>query len=468
MAMGKRRREEQQPLWVSHEDLPRSQGHPFYLTLNRVLSHCGFEAWIEEACQPFYAQVMGRPSLAPGVYFRCLLVGYFEGIDSERGIAWRCADSLSLRSFLGIALDQGTPDHSTISRTRRLIDLETHQRVFTWILKVLAAADLIKGKTIGVDATTLEASAALRSIVRNDNVEGAGQGYQEFLTGLAKASGIDTPTREDLAKIDKTRKNKASNDDWHNPFDPDAKIAKMKDGSTHLAHKHEHAVDMGEGAAGAVLAVTVQPADEGDTTTWRETVETACQNVNELRQDPVTAEQVNAQGVEEAVADKGYHSNQVMVDLVEVEIRSYVAEPDRSRHGQRDWEDKAQERDAVYANRRRVKGKRGRRLMRQRGEFLERGFAHALETGGMRRTHLKGRQNIKKRLLVHVGGFNLGLVMRKIMGRGTPRGFQGLGGAFSAPFAALQGSLRRIWNLWVAVVGLRCSWASDSTLSAAA
>jgi transposase len=395
-------------------------------------------------------------------------VGYFEGIDSERGIAWRCADSLSLRSFLGIALDQGTPDHSTISRTRRLIDLETHQRVFTWVLKVLAAADLIKGKTIGVDATTLEANAALRSIVRNDNVEGAGQGYQEFLTGLAKASGIDTPTREDLAKIDKTRKNKASNDDWHNPHDPDAKIAKMTDGSTHLAHKHEHAVDMGEGASGAVLAVTVQPANEGDTTTWRETVEAACQNVNELRNDPITTEQVHAQGVEEAVADKGYHSNQVMVDLVEVEIRSYVAEPDRSRHGQRDWEDKAKERDAVYANRRRVKGKRGRRLMRKRGEFLERGFAHTLETGGMRRTHLKGRQNIKKRLLVHVGGFNLGLVMRKIMGRGTPRGFQGLGAALRAPFAAIWGSLVLLWSLWAAVVGPRYFSESDSTLSAAA
>lgn len=232
MAMGKRQRERQEALFVSHEDLPRSQGHPFYTTLNGVLDHCGFDAWIEETCQPFYAQVMGRPSLPPGVYFRCLLVGYFEGIDSERGIAWRCADSLSLRAFLGIALDRDTPEHSTISRTRRLIDLETHQRVFTWVLKVLAKADLISGQTIGIDATTLEANAALRSIVRNQGVAGAGQSYQEFLTGLAKASGIDTPTREDLARIDKDRKHKGSNDDWHNPHDPDAKIAKMKDGST--------------------------------------------------------------------------------------------------------------------------------------------------------------------------------------------------------------------------------------------
>jgi transposase len=461
MAMGKRRREEQQALWIGHQDLPRSQGHPFYLTLNQVLNHCGFDAWIEQTCQPFYAQTMGRPSLAPGVYFRCMMVGYFEGIDSERGIAWRCADSLSLRAFLGIGLDQDAPDHSTLSRTRRLIDLETHQRVFTWVLKVLGAAGLIKGKTLGIDATTLEANAALRSIVRNDT----GEGYEEFLRGLAKASGIDTPTREDLAKIDKSRKNKASNDDWRNPFDPDAKIAKMKDGATHLAHKHEHAVDMGEGAVGAVLAVTVQPANEGDTTTWRETVEVACQNVNELREDPVTAQRVNAQGVEEAVADKGYHSNETMVDLWEIEVRSYVSEPDR---GRRDWEDKDQEREAVYANRRRVKGERGRRLMRKRGELIERGFAHALETGGMRRTHLRGHQNIKKRLLVHVGGFNLGLVMRKLMGRGTPRGFQGLGAALRGLLGALWSPLEWFWSLWVAVTHPRRRWEPASSLSAAA
>lgn len=467
MAMGKRRREEQKALWISHEELPQSQGHPFYTTLNGVLAHCGFDAWIEETCQPFYAQTMGRPSLAPGVYFRCLLVGYFEGIDSERGIAWRCADSLWLRTFLGIALDQNTPDHSTLSRTRRLIDLETHQRVFTWVLKVLAKSDLISGQTVGIDATTLEANAALRSIVRKDT----GQSYQDFLADLAKASGIATPTREDLARIDKDRKNKGSNDDWHNPHDPDAKITRMKDGTTHLAHKQEHAVDMGEGSAGAVLAVTVQPASEGDTTTYRPTLEEACTNVNELREDALTAPQVNASGVEEAVADKGYHSNQTMVDLQEIGIRSYVAEPKRPRNGRRDWEDKQEQRDAVYANRRRRRGTRGQRLMRRRGELIERSFAHVLETGGMRRTHLRGHQNIKKRLLVHVGGFNLGLVMRKIMGRGTPRSFQGFGGlgaALRAPFAALRGSWEPIWNLRRAVAGPPCPWESDSTLSSAA
>lgn len=440
MAMGKRR-QGQQTMWVSHEDLPRSAGHPFYEALNQVLGQHGFDAWVEPVCTAFYAQEMGRPSLPPGIYFRCLLVGYFEGLDSERGIAWRCADSLSLRKFLGLALDQDVPNHSTISRTRRLIDLETHQRVFTWVLKVLAVHGRVRGQTAGIDATTLEANAALKSIVRNDDVPGAGQGYEQFLTGLARASGIDTPTRSDLARLDKSRKNKASNDDWHNPHDPDAKITKMKDGSTHLAHKDEQAVDM---QTGAVLAVTVQPADEGDTTTWRETVEEACQNVNALIADPLTAAHVHEQAVEEVVADKGYHSNETMADYQEIGIRSYVSEPDR---GPRKWKDKEQERRAVYANRRRIKGARGKRLLRKRGELVERSFAHTLETGAMRRTHLRGHQNILKRLLIHVGGFNLGLVMRKLLGAGTPRELAGLRAATGVPRAALARLLALFGNL---------------------
>ena len=451
MAMGKRPREEQQPLFVSREHLPGSQGHPFYRTLNELLAAHRFDPWVEEVCQPFYAQVMGRPGLPPGVYFRCLLVGYFEGIASERGIAWRCADSLSLRSFLGLAIDEDAPDHSTLSRTRRLIDIETHQKVFTWVLKVLAVQGLISGKTVGIDATTLEANAAMRSIQRKDT----GQSYQEFLTELAKVSGMATPTQEDLARIDRQRKNKASNDDWQNPHDPDARITKMKDGTTHLAHKDEHAVDMGEGAAGAVLAVTVQEADQGDTTTWRNTLEEAFTNLNELRDDPITALKVNAQGVEEQVSDKGYHSNQTMADLKEIGLRSYVAQPARPRNGRRDWEDKEVERRAVYDNRRRIKGERGRRLMRKRGELIERSFAHTLETGAMRRVWLRGHQNIKKRLLMHVAGFNLSLVMRTVLGRGTPRGFQGLRAAFFA-LIALAGSLLRVirwlekalWTRW--------------------
>jgi transposase len=383
---------------------------------------------------------MGRPSLEPGKYFRLLLIGYFEGIDSERGIAWRCADSLSLRSFVGYALDERATEHSTISRTRRLIDLETHQAVFAWVLKVLADYDLVSGKTAGVDATTLEANAAMRSIVRRDTK----QNYQEFLTGLAQASGIATPTRADLIKLDKKRKNKASNDDWENPHDPDAKIAKMKDGRTHLAHKAEHAVDMN---SGAVLAVTLQGADLGDTSTILPTLTAATENLRAVADDARVADRLDPNWMSESVTDKGYHSNEVLTDLAEMGIRSYVSEPDR---GRRKWTDQPpQTKAAVYANRRRARGVRGKRLMRQRGELIERSFAHCYETGGMRRTHLKRRDNIAKRLLIHVGGFNLGLVMRKLTGFGKPRRLQGL-------FALIFGL---IWSVWEAVAQFRREWA---------
>jgi transposase len=422
MAMGKRGHQ-QQALFIATADLPQNVSHPFYAKLNEVLAGWKFDEVVEEKCQRFYHSTMGRPSLEPGRYFRLLLIGYFEGIDSERGIAWRCADSLSLRSFIGYALDEAATEHSTISRTRRLIDLETHKEVFQWVLKVLADYDLLSGKTLGVDATMLEANAAMRSIVRKDTQ----QNYQDFLTDLAKASGIETPTREDLVKIDKKRKNKASNDDWENPNDPDAKITKMKDGRTHMGHKAEHAVDM---ESGAVLAVTLQGADLGDTTTILPTITAATENLRAVADDPRTADKIDPEIVSEAVADKGYHSNGTMIDLEEMDVRSYVAEPDR---GRRDWEDKKAEQAAVYANRRRIKGKRGKALQRQRGELVERPFAHCYETGGMRRTHLRRHGNIAKRLLIHVGGFNLSLVMRKLIGVGKPRRLQGVGLSIFGP-----------------------------------
>jgi transposase len=376
-----------------------------------MLDEAGFDRFVEQLCAEFYAPVMGRPGLAPGRYFRLLMVGYFEGIDSERGIAWRATDSLAIRTFLRLALDEAPPDHTTISRTRRLIDLETHRAVFTWIQQQLVLAGLLKGKTVGIDATTLEANAAMRSIVRRDT----GETYQEFLTTLAQASGIATPTREDLARLDRTRKKKTSNKDWRHPWDPDARVAKMKDGRTHLAHKAEHAVDLD---TGALIAVTLQGADQGDTTTVVETAIAAAEQV-----EAAQAGLDIPQPLEEIVADKGYHSNQTLVDLDALRIRSYVAEPDR---GRRDWSEAPDAKAPVYKNRRRIRGPRGRRLMRGRGQYVERPFAHMYDTGGMRRTHLRGHVNILKRVLIHGGAFNLGLMMRAVFGVGTARGFQDL------------------------------------------
>ncbi len=423
MSLGKRGpNEKQEPIWIEAAQLATPVGHPFYERLNRLLEKRGFDAFAESACRSFYARV-GRPGLAPGVYFRALLVGYFEGIDSERGIAWRTADSLALRSFLGFELSQTTPDHSTISRTRRLIDVETHRQVFLWVLSMLAEEGLLKGNTVAIDGTSLEANAALRSIVKRDT----GEAYEDFLKKLAKESGIETPTREQLAKLDRKRKKKGSNDDWTNPHDPDAEITKMKDGRTHLAHKAEHAVDL---ETGALLAVTLQPATAGDTQTMPETLAQCGEHIREVAADTsheAGAEGMNPEGPAELVLDKGYHSNDVLMILKEVQVRSYCSEPDR---GRRKWIGKQEEKAAVYQNRRRIEGERGKRLLRQRGELVERSFAHMYETGGMRRTHLRRHENIIKRLLIHAGAFNLGLVMRKLSGCGTPRGLQGRFEAF--------------------------------------
>jgi len=435
MAMGRRKREKQVGLWVETRALARSPGHPFYERLNKLLDAEGFDAFVEEQCSCFYAERMGRPSLAPAVYFRLLLIGYFEGIDSERGIAWRVADSLTLREFLGLELSEAPPDHSTISRTRRLIDLESHSEVFAWVLAVVAKNGLLRGQTLGVDSTTLEANAALRSIVRRDS----GESYDDFLVRLAQASGIETPTREDLAKIDKSRKGKGSNDDWNNPHDPDATITKMKDGRTKLAHKAEHVVDMD---SGAVVAVRVERAASGDTQTVSGSVEEALENLQAVLDEPEAAEGLSESLAAELVGDKGYHANAVLEYFQDLGIRTYVSEPKR---GRRNWKGKPAAKKATYGNRRRMARAKGKTLQRRRGELLERGFAHCYETGGMRRTHLRRHGNILKRTLIHVAGFNLGLVMRKVCGVGKPKALQG---RLAALLEVLLRPLGRRWASW--------------------
>jgi transposase len=430
MAMGTRqKRERQQDLWIATNEIVQTPANAFYDRLNKVLDDHRFDARVERLCRKFYKKSpYGRPSISPGVYFRSLLIGYFEGLDSERGIAWRSADSLSLRKFLGYALDEATPDHSTISRTRRLYWLETHKAVFRWVLKILAGEGLISGRTVSIDATTLEANAALKNIVRRDN----GQGYNEYLEELARAAGIENPTREQLARLDRRRKKKGSNKEWMSPADPDARIAKMKDGRTHLAHKAEHAVDL---TSGALLAVTLQPASEGDTTTIHKT----------LGEAQTAARELNEAGVEEVVADKGYHSGAVLRQVHNQGIRSYIPEPER---GRRNWQGpgKAEEQKRTCENRRRTRGDRSKRLQKLRSELTERTFAHMYETGGMRRVYLRGRNNILKRLLVHAVGFNLSLILRNAIGVGKPRRLQGLYPPFFEPLRHIPACIGAIWR----------------------
>ena len=392
MAMGTRKsRERQETLWYGDE-LPVAPGHPFYRRLNEILEKSGFDRFCEKSCAGFYHAKLGRPSLPPGLYFRIMMVGFFEGIDSERGIAWRVADSLTLRQFLSIGLDETTPDHVTISRTRRLISAETHQRIFTWVLERLAQGGLIRGKTIGVDSTTLEANAAMKSIVRRDT----GESYTGYLKRLAEAEGIDAPDAAALRRMDRKRRKKMSNDVWENPNDAEAEITRLKDGRTALAFKAENAVDM---ETGAIVAVTTHGGAAADTATVETTVLEAAEAVAGLIAEPTPQGEykVDNNGVQEVVADKGYHSNEAVRTLADLKLRTYIAEPDR---GPRNWKGKAAEKEAVYANRRRIRGERGKQLQRARGEKIERNFAHQFDTGGMDRLYVRGLGNVHKKLLL--------------------------------------------------------------------
>ncbi|MGH8648142.1 MAG: transposase [Burkholderiales bacterium] len=418
MAMGKRcDRVQQEELFYASERAA-APGHPFYERLNRVLEAAGFDAYREQQCERFYHHRLGRPSLAPGVYFRLLLIGFFEGLDSERGIAWRVADSWSLRQFLHYGMHEATPDHVTVSRTRRLLDEATHQAVFQWVLREVARRGLLKGKTVGIDATTLEANAAMKSIVRRDT----GESYREYLRRLAAAAGLDAADEDAVRQMDRKRKKKTSNEDWLNPHDPEAEITKRKDGTTHLAYKAEQAVDL---ETGAIVAVTTHGGAVGDTESVQETLPAAGEAVAEQMATATLAGDygVHEKGLQEVVADKGYHSGAGLALMSEMGVRTYISAP---RQPRRKWEGKRDQQAVVYANRRRVEGARGKRLLRRRGEYLERPFAHQYETGAMRRVYLRGRSNVAKRVLLQAAACNLALLLRTLSGAGTPKGLADL------------------------------------------
>ncbi len=420
MALGKRGAN-QQEFWVSTGELPKAPGHPFYAKLNQLLAEAEFDAWVEKRCEEFYAKE-GRPSIPPGVYFRMLFVGYFEGLGSQRGIAWRCSDSLSVRTFLGIPLGDSSPEHSSLTRVRKRLPLKVHDEVFQFVLGIAIEKKLVKGKTVAVDATTLEANAAMKSIERRDT----GEDYKQYLRSLAEAEGLKDPTDEELRRFDKKRKGKkVSNKDWQSSTDPDSRITKMKDGRTHLAYKAEHAVDLD---TDIVLAAEIYPADQADNDTGTISVVAAQKNLIEAGSDA---------SIEELVADKGYHKAQTLSDASVMGLRTYIPEPE-SRHKRR-WTDKpAEYKEAVYANRRRVRGKRSKQLQRRRSEYVERTFAHMCETGDGRRTWLRGFEKVSKRYLVLAAARNLGVILRELFGVGTARALQG-----SVP--ALFGAIYGLW-----------------------
>ena len=422
------------PMWVTTADLPTSAGHPFFERLNRVLEEAGFDAFVEGLCAVFYASRLGRPSLRPGRYFRLLFIGYFEGLSSERGIAWRVADSLSLRAFLDLDVTEAPPNHSTLSRTRRLIDVETHVAVFTWVLERLAGAGLVQGKTVGVDATTLEANAAMRSIERRDT----GESYEAFVRQLAKASGIETPTRAELARFDRSRKDrKTSNKEWQSPQDTDAKIAKMKDGRTHLAHKGgargrpgdgRHPLGDGAGGVGGRFGDAAGDADDGGRA-GRGGAAGRCGGRRGGRRQGVPQRR-------DAGGSRRDWGSQLRLGAGAGSALLAGQEDGRDAGGEACcaegtiWEPSAYSRD------------RGRRLLRRRGELVERPFAHQYETGGLRRVWVRGHENVRKRVLIQAAGCNLGLLLRRLTGVGTPRSLQG------RALSAICGLIGRLTALW--------------------
>lgn len=419
MALG-RRGQQEGTMWVATASLPRSPGHPFYTRLNALLAEAEFDAFAEAQCAPFYAEKLGRPSIPPGIYFRMLLVGYFEGLDGQRAIAWRCSDSLALREFLGLEVTQAVPEHSSLTVTRQRLSLAVHEAVFARILELAATKGLVRGKTIAIDATTLEANAAMKSIVRRDT----GETWRQYLRRLAVAEGIADPTDEQARRLDRRRKKKrVANADWQSASDPASRITKMKDGRTHLAYKAEHVIDLD---TEVILAPQIYPGDAGDTTTITTSVEKA-EAYGEGLAIPLA--------IAEVVADKGYHAAATLAACAAVGLRTYIAEPEGD--GRR-WDDKPTAWELAYrANRRRGCGARSRRLQRRRAERVERSFAHTCGSGNQRRTWLRGLENVQKRYLLTAAARNLGLIMRKVFGIGTPRSLQGLAARVSRLVHAL-------------------------------
>jgi transposase len=430
MALGRRSQEEQEA-WVATSALPKSPGHPFYQKLNQLLAGVDFDRWTERLCAPYYADKLGRPSIPPGVYLRMILVGYFEGISSQRGIAWRCSDSRSLQAFLGVPPTEETPEHSSMSRIHVRLPLEVHAEVFRLVLRIASEKKLLDGKTVGVDSTTLEANAAMKSIVRKES----GEDWMTYLKRLAEEAGIEDPTEEEARRFDKGRKDKkVSNEEWQSPTDPESRITKMKDGTTHLAYKAEHVVDL---KTDLVLAATVHGGDAPDSETIVDSVIEAQGNVQEAG---------SKAEIKDVAADKGYHKASTLELAGDASLRTYIPEP--SRADDRRWTDKpAGYRQAVYGNRRRVKGARGKRLQRLRSELLERSFAHVCETGGARRCWLRGLERVTKRYLIQVAARNMGLIMRMLFGMGTPRGLQAAGDLLLSLYLAMKHG----WAAWLAL-----------------
>jgi transposase len=400
----------QSTLWIPASELPVSAANAFYQRLDAELTKLKFGKQVREVCAPYYKDMPGaggRPGIDPEVYMKMLMIGFFEGLPSERAIATRCADSLAIREFLHFGITESTPHHSSLSVIRKRLGAEVFEQVFGLVLKALKEAKLLRGKQLGMDASVMEANAALRSLVNRLT----GEEYAAYVRALAEAEGIDPTDEAAVRRFDKNRPGRrTSNDEWQNPHDPDAKVGRTKRGSTRMIYKPEHVVDL---ETGAILDADVRPGDEHDTENLTGRILEAEQRINRALEEPENTER--AQSV---TADKGYFKADEVADLQEIGIETNIADPIENRR----FDKLAPSvRAAVEAAVATVTGCSGRVLQRLRAELVERTFHHVLDCGGARRTTLRGRENIRKRYLIQAACANLSLLMRHLGQAGTPK-----------------------------------------------
>lgn len=451
MSMGKRAAHKQESLWVSTEALRTRFDHPFYRALNGLLAKHGFDPWVEQLCEGLYSSSKGRPSIPPGVYFRMLFVGYFEGISSQRAIAARCEDSLSLRRFLGFDVTVQTPDHSTLTVIAQRLPEEVEHEVFNWVLKIAAQEKLFSSRTLGIDSTQIEANAAMSSVVRRDT----GERYKKWLARMRAEAAIksrkdkdddDSPTTGSSSYKTAAPRGTA-NENTTSTTDPDAGIARMSDGRSRLTYKVDHVVDLDHGI---VVHPLIRRGGEHDGKSLIESVTEASAVIQECLGPQAR--------IEEVVVDRGYYTAANVLELTAQGITTYM--PEQRRRGKRKWVEQTEaEREILRANEARVQSVLGRKLAIARMSRVEPIFAHVCRTGGSGRTWLRGIVRVTKRYLCTVAAFNLGRILRAVLGVGTPRGLRGAGAlarALRAASAVAEAATRppaRLWHETAAVLG---------------
>jgi transposase len=418
----------------------------FYSKLEQTLASFGFSKQVRQLCAAAYSDSgRGRPGVDPAVYFKMLMIGFFENIASERGIAERCNDSISIRFFLGYDLTQTTPDHSTLSVIRDRLGEETYQKVFLLILSALQEHGLLKGQNVGIDASVIEANAALKSLINRDTEEA----YWDYVRRLASENGVNPQDSEAVRQFDRKRPKKMSNDDWQNPHDPDAKIGPTKAGAIDMIYKPEHTVDLD---TGAILQAEVRLGHEADQKDLAVHVLQAQENINQAQDRPA-----DSLTIESATADKGYYAVVEMKQLQQEGIRTVISDPIKNRKLENLSPAEAK---AVRQARRSVGSESGQQLLKKRGMHLERSFAHLLDAGGTRRTTLRGLENLNKRFKLAAAIYNLSQLMRALWGVGTPKqwaaGVKTLGWILDRLFAA--GGSWLAHGIARCLAGIECRW----------